>query len=172
MERCEALARFQLEFLEQPIASGDDRALAQLRAAAPDVPIVSKANYERGAERIRRAGASHVLSPSGLAANRAMTKLMLPAVDELIEIVVHGPDLAISKVSLSHMPKAVDRTLRELEIPRHTGLLVVAVVHEDGNRSFNPTPDTHMAATDELIVIGPHGGVDKMMDLFVEEESG
>ena len=75
------------------------------RDLAPDVPIVSKANYERGAERIRRAGANHVLSPSGLAANRAMTKLMLPAVDE-------------------------------------------------------------------LIVIGPHGGVDKMMDLFVEEESG
>ncbi|MCK4776480.1 MAG: NAD-binding protein, partial [Candidatus Krumholzibacteria bacterium] len=32
------------------------------RDLAPDVPIVSKANYERGAERIRRAGANHVLS--------------------------------------------------------------------------------------------------------------
>lgn len=136
------------------------------RDLAPDLPIVSKANFEPGAERIRRAGANHVLSPSGLAANRAMTKLMLPAVDELIEIVVHGPDLEISKVSLANLPGAVDRALRELELPTHTSLLVVAVVHENGTRSFNPKPDTRLAASDELIVIGPHGGVDKLMEQF------
>jgi Trk K+ transport system NAD-binding subunit len=99
-----------------------------------------------------------------------MTKLMLPAVDELIEIVVHGPDLEISKLSLDRLPRAVDKPLRELELPNHTSLLVVAVVHEDGTRSFNPTPDTRLASHDELIVIGPHGGVDKMMEMFGEEE--
>jgi voltage-gated potassium channel len=140
------------------------------RDIAPNIPIVSRANYESGADRVRRAGATHVLSPSGLAANRAMTKLMLPAVDELIEIVVHGPDLEISKVTLERLPKAVDKPLRELEIPSRTSLLVVAVVHEDGSRSFNPTPDTRMAAHDELIVIGPHGGVDKLMDMLGEEK--
>jgi voltage-gated potassium channel len=139
------------------------------RDVAPDLPIVSKANYPSGADRIRRAGADHVLSPSGLAANRAMTKLMLPAVDELIEIVVHGPDLEISKVSLDRLPRAVDKPLRALEIPSRTSLLVVAVVHEDGSRSFNPTPDTRLAVRDELIVIGPHGGVDKLIAIFGEE---
>jgi voltage-gated potassium channel len=140
------------------------------RDIAPDLPIVSKASYEQGAERVRRAGATHVLSPSGLAANRALTKLMLPAVDELIEIVVHGPDLEISKVSLDRLPHAVDKPLRELELPTKTSLLVVAVIHADGTRSFNPTPDTRLAARDELIVIGPHGGVDKLVGLFGEEE--
>lgn len=140
------------------------------RDIAPNLPIVSKANYGPGADRIRRAGATHVLSPSGLAANRAMTKLMLPAVDELIEIVVHGPDLEISKVSVDRLPKATDKPLRELEIPSRTSLLVVAVVHEDGSRSFNPTPDTPLKIHDELIVIGPHGGVDKLLELFGEEE--
>ena len=93
---------------------------------------------------------------------------MLPAVDELIELVVHGPDLEISKVTLDRLPKAVDRPLRELELPNKTSLLVVAVIHEDGSRSFNPTPETRLTAHDELIVIGPPGGVDKMMDLFGE----
>jgi len=137
---------------------------------APNLPIVSKANYSSGAERIRRAGATHVLSPSGLAANRAMTKLMLPAVDELIEIVVHGPDLEISKVSIDRLPKASDKPLRELEIPSQTSLLVVAVVHQDGSRSFNPTPETRLKPHDEMIVIGPHGGVDKLIELFGEEK--
>jgi voltage-gated potassium channel len=140
------------------------------RDIAPNLPIVSKANYSSGAERIRRAGATHVLSPSGLAANRAMTKLMLPAVDELIEIVVHGPDLEISKVSIDRLPKASDKPLRELEIPSQTSLLVVAVVHQDGSRSFNPTPETRLKIHDEMIVIGPHGGVDKLIELFGEEK--
>jgi voltage-gated potassium channel len=140
------------------------------RDIAPTLPIVSKANYASGAERIRRAGATHVLSPSGLAANKAMTKLMLPAVDELIEIVVHGPDLEISKVSVERLPEAAGKPLRELELPSRTNLLVVAVVHDDGSRSFNPTPNTTLRIHDELIVIGPHGGVDKLMKLFGEEE--
>jgi voltage-gated potassium channel len=138
------------------------------RDIAPTLPIVSKANYASGADRARRAGATHVLSPSGLAANKAMTKLMLPAVDELIEIVVHGPDLEISKVSVERLPKATYKPLREIGIPSRTGLLVVAVVHDDGSRSFNPTPDTRLEIHDELIVIGPHGGVDKLMELFGE----
>jgi len=141
------------------------------RDIAPNLPIVSKANYASGFDRIRRAGATHVLSPSGLAANRAFSKLMLPEVDELLEIVVHGPDLEISKVTLEHLPRAVDKPLRELEIPTRTSLLVVAVVHQDGSRSFNPTPDTRLATGDELIVIGPHGGVDKLMEAFGEEEA-
>jgi voltage-gated potassium channel len=137
---------------------------------APNLPIVSKANYSSGADRIRRAGATHVLSPSGLAANRAMTKLMLPAVDELIEIVVHGPDLEISKVSVDRLPKVSDKPLRELEIPNRTSLLVVAVIHQDGSRSCNPTPDARLKPHDELIVIGPHGGVDKLIELFGEDK--
>jgi voltage-gated potassium channel len=140
------------------------------RDIAPNLPIVSKANYEEGGERVRRAGANHVLSPSGLAANKALTRLMLPAVDELMEIVVHGPDLEVSKISLDRLPGAVDKPLRELELPNKTNLLVVAVIHEDGTRSFNPAPDTRLALKDELIVIGPRGGVDTMLALFGEEE--
>jgi voltage-gated potassium channel len=141
------------------------------RDIAPNLPIVSKANFASGIDRIRRAGATHVLSPSALAANRAMTKLMLPAVDELIEIVVHGPDLEISKVSLDRLPGVLDKSLRDMEIPNRTGLLVVAIVHQDGSRSFNPTPDTRLAAGDELIVIGPHGGVDNLVEVYGEEEA-
>jgi voltage-gated potassium channel len=140
------------------------------RELAPNIPIVAKANYPTSVERIRRAGATHVLNPSGLAAGRAMRKLMLPAVDELLEIVVHGPDLEVSKVSYSHLPGAADKPLRELQMPNRTGLLVVAVIHKDGSRSFNPVPDTRLTAGDELIVIGPHGGVDKLMELFGEKE--
>jgi voltage-gated potassium channel len=140
------------------------------RDLSQGLTIISKACYDEGAERLKRAGADHVLSPSKLAATRALTKLMLPAVDELLEIVVHGPDLEISKVTLDRLPGAIDQPLRHLELPAKTNLLVVAIVHEDGTRSFNPSPDTRLAARDELIVIGPRGGVNTMMELFKAEQ--
>jgi voltage-gated potassium channel len=74
------------------------------RDLAPALTVVARANWDSGEERLRRAGANHVLNPSMLAANRAMTKFMLPAVDDLIEIVVHGPDLEVSKVTLDSPP--------------------------------------------------------------------
>lgn len=132
----------------------------------PDLRIVAKANYDEAHTKLRRAGADEVLSPSKLAADRAMTKFMLPAVDELLEIVVHGSDLEVSKASLSRLPGAVGQRLRDLGLPNRTGLMVMAVVHEDGSRSFNPSPDTVLNTGDELIVIGPEGGVTKMVDQF------
>lgn len=128
--------------------------------------IIAKANYEEAHAKLRRAGADEVLSPSKLAADRALTKFMLPAVDELLEIVVHGADLEVSKVSLERLPQAVDKALRDLAFPTRTGLMVMAVVHEDGRRSFNPSPDNVLRAGDELIVIGPQGGVTKMVEHY------
>lgn len=135
----------------------------------PSLRIIAKANYEDAGAKLRRAGADEVLSPSKLAADRALTKFMLPAVDELLEIVVHGSDLEVSKVNLSRLPAAVGKALRELGLPHRTGLMVVAVVHETGSRSFNPSPDTVMQPGDELIVIGPEGGVNKLVDQFGAE---
>ena len=48
-------------------------------------------------------------------------------------------------------------------------LMVVAVVHEDGRRSFNPSPTMHLAPGDELIVIGAQGGVGKMTGAYGTE---
>jgi len=134
-----------------------------------DLHIVAKTNYDDSHKKLIRAGADHVLSPSKLAADRALTKFMLPAVDELIEIVVHGPELEVSKVTLDRLPQAVDKALRDLALPTKTKLMVVAVVHEDGSRSFHPSPETTLRAGDELIVIGPEGGVNKLVKHFGEE---
>ena len=131
-----------------------------------DLTIVAKANYDETHPKLRRAGADHVLSPNKLAAVRAMTKFMLPAVDELMEIVVHGAELEVSKVSLEKIPRAVQKPLRDLALPARTNLMVVAVVHADGKRSFNPPPDIELHPGDELIVIGPQGGVGKMVELY------
>jgi voltage-gated potassium channel len=140
------------------------------RSLNPELTIVSRANYQQTQSKLRTAGADHILSPHQLAADRALTKFMLPAVDELLEIVVHGPDLEVSKISLDKIPAAIDRPLRELELPARASVMVVAVVHADGQRTFNPSPDTTLRTGDELIIIAPEGGVQKMLEHYGPSE--
>ena len=98
-----------------------------------------------------------------LGANRIMTMMLHPAVDELMDLAVSGPDLEISKVTLDELPLAVGKTLADLSLPAKTGMMVVALIREDGRRSFNPTSDVQLEHGDEMIVIGPTGGMERII---------
>ena len=125
--------------------------------------IISRSE-EIGAEsKLRRAGANRVICPSLPGAKRITHMLIQPEIDELLKLTVTGPDLSISKVALSNLPGAVDRTLRKLSLPSEARLMVVATIHTDSQRKFNPLPNTKLLIDDEIIVISPSGGADKMM---------
>lgn len=83
---------------------------------------------------------------------------------------MHGKDLEVSKVSLAHFPGAVGQALHELALPSRASVIVVAVVDEEGRRSFNPPPDTRLHKGDELIVIGAAGAMERMVELFGKKE--
>ena len=128
--------------------------------------IIARAEKAEAETKLRRAGANRVICTPVLGASRITTMLLHPGIDELLELAVHGPDLEISKVCLTQLPAAVDRSLRELSLPANVGMMVVAVVRPDGSRQFNPPPDAHLHEDDEIIVIGPKGGVDKMFEML------
>lgn len=89
--------------------------------------------------------------------------LLQPGIDELLELTVTGRDLEITKISVDQIPGATGRSLRDLALSQETGSIVVAIIHPDGQRSFNPPPDTQLNHNDEMIIISSAGGVDKIM---------
>lgn len=141
------------------------------RGLNPTMTIIARSERQESQAQLIRAGASRVICPPVLGANRAMHMLLQPEIDELLELAVAGPDLEVSKVSVSHIPAAVGQSLRDLALPARTGLIVVAVVHADGQRSFSPAPEFKLSQSDEVIVIGPVGGVDRMMELLVSAQN-
>ena len=62
--------------------------------------------------------------------------MLHPAVDELLDLVVSGQDLEISKVKASELPRTLGRTLDDLKLPTRTGLTVVVVVHRGRQAAF------------------------------------
>lgn len=136
------------------------------RGVNEQLTIIARAEKADTEHKLRRAGANRVICPPVLGANRVTHMLLHPGIDELLELAVSGADLEVSKVSTDQLPAAIDRPLRELALPAETGLMIVAVIHADGTRKFNPQPDFTLHENDEIIVIGPIGGVEKMITML------
>jgi len=132
----------------------------------PDLTIIARAENIESVSKLKRAGADRVICPPLLGADKIMRMLIHPAVDELMELAVSGPDLEVTKVDLRPLKRAHHKTLRELALPSQTGMMVVAAVKKSGERTFNPPPEWKLEPTDELIVIGAQGGVDKLTDML------
>jgi len=129
--------------------------------------IISRAEHQETESKLCRAGANRVICPAVLSAIRATNMLLQSAAEELLESVMsEHTDLTISRVELAQLPAAIGRSLKELSLPAETGIMVVAVVHPGQKRQFNPPPDLILAQDDQIIVIGPTSGVDKMIQLL------
>ncbi len=147
------------------LKSDADNVLVTLSARGldQDIVITARAEMEETQHKLLRAGANRVICPPVQGATSILQMLLHPAVDELVDIVVSGEDLGISKVNASELPKALGRTLEELKLPTLTGITIVVVVRGDGRRLFNPPPDFRIEPDDELVVIGPPQGVDSLL---------
>ncbi|MDX1683007.1 MAG: potassium channel protein [Phycisphaeraceae bacterium] len=138
------------------------------RSLSEDLTITARSESLDAQPKLKRAGADRVICTPVLGARRVMQMMLHPAVDELVELAVNGPDLEISKVRIEEIPGAVGKTLRDLNMPARSGLIVVAAIRPDGSREFNPAPDWEFGEGDEMIVIGPSGGMDRLQRLHDE----
>ena len=74
-------------------------------------------------------------------------------------------DLDVCRFSVNKLPGLVGQTIKSAEILEKTGMMVAAI-DRNGDRTFNPSSDTQLDAECDLIIIGPDGGRQKMMNTF------
>lgn len=142
------------------------------RALNNKLTIISRSERTQSNDKLRRAGADRVICLPVLGATRMTHMLLQPAVDELLEAVVSGnSDLTISRVGMDQLPAGVGRTLSDLALPAEAGLMVVAVVHPTGQKTFNPSVEYKLVGEDELILIGPTSGLDRLMQKLGTQEA-
>ncbi len=126
------------------------------RSLNPDLHIVARLNGEENADKLRRAGADEVISPSAIGGLRMASVMLRPTVvsflDEMLR--VPGEALRLEELDIREGSKLAGQTLAHASIPQQTGLLVVAIVTPDDGYRFNPGAETVIRAGDTLIVMG------------------
>ncbi len=123
---------------------------------APEVQIIARAEHPGTAKTLKQAGARHVITPAAIGAHRIVSLLTNPSAVEFAELVTNRSSLAIEmdEVPIRAHDPLVGHSLRDTDIGRRTGVLVIAVKRADGRVEFPPSGDEPFTVGDTIVLLG------------------
>jgi len=154
------------------LASDSENLLVVLSAREmnPDIRIISCVFDRETARKFHRVGANGTVMADFIGGLRMASEAIRPTVVSFLDAMLRDKDhtLRIEEIRvLEEGNDWVGKTLQEIEIPRQTGLLVVALKSlTSGKYVYNPRADYVVETDDILIVIGRTEQVFKMKRLL------
>lgn len=126
------------------------------RQMVPGVQIIARAELPSTQRKLLQAGANQVILPAAIGAHRIASLLTNPGVVDFVELVTHRSSLAIEmdEIPIRAGSTLASRTLRDADIGRRTGVIVVAVKRVDGRVEFPPSGDEPFAPGDSIVLLG------------------
>ncbi len=122
-----------------------------------DLFIMARSSGVHGVGRkLKRAGASRVISPYSIGARRMAQLIVRPTVIDFIDLAMHADELGLfmEEFLVSDNAPFVDKTLIDSELRKKYDVIVIAIKRGDEPMIFNPKPDAQILAGDILIVLG------------------
>ena len=121
------------------------------RSLSPGLLIVARAAREQSADRLYRAGATHVVSPYVTSGRRMANLAVRPHVVEFFDVARAGqPGLRLEELEITEGSPLVGRTLQQLSGPA----VPLLVRRSNGQLIANPTRELQLQAGDVLVVFG------------------
>ena len=130
--------------------------LLSAKGLTPQIFAAARAAEESAEEKMRRAGANAVFAPYSITGHRLAQSMLRPHVLQFLDFTTKdiGMDVSIEQVRVSENSAVVAKTLKDMQISRELGVIVMAIRKNDGRMLFNPAADTAVDGGDYLIVMG------------------
>ena len=128
----------------------------------PDMFIVARAEKIESISRLLRAGANNAICPQVIGAGRLANILTRPGVVDFIDFASEGLELEAEQFLLESGNKLIGQSLRQANLPRQIGVLIIAIKKNDGRVVFNPEPDLILEEGDNMIVTGQTGSMARL----------
>lgn len=129
------------------------------RQLNPGIRIIARAANERGAARLRQAGADSVVSPALIGGMRMASELIRPSVVTFLDTMLRDTNrnLRVEEVHVGATSPFVARTLGELNTHSRSNCLLLATRAPGGEYVYNPPDGQRLDSGTVLIVMGdPH----------------
>lgn len=139
-----------------------------------DLYIVSRAIEPHAREKLTMAGADRTVSPNAIGGRRMAAMMVKPSIFSFLDIVTYaGEDvLNLEEVVLHAGSELLDKKLGQADIPKRTGLLVMALKKgRTGAFLFNPSTDELLELGDSMIVLGDPERVNMLNELAMDPTS-
>src|SRR5499427_2952645 len=130
--------------------------LLSAKGLNPGIYVATRAAEEGAEAKMRRAGADAVFAPYSITGHRLAQSLLRPHVVQFLDFTTKdvGEDIAIEQVRVAETSEMVSRTIKEMQLRKEVGVIVMAIRKESGEMVFNPPADTAVQSGDYLIVMG------------------
>ena len=99
--------------------------------------------------------------------------MLRPQVTAFVDVVTTatGSDLRFEEIEVTDASGRGGKTIRELDIRRQTGALIVALRKRDGSFDTTPTPEAMLEVGDVLIAAGTEEELRALERLFAPRET-
>jgi len=126
------------------------------RAIRPSLFIVARARQDESVPKLANAGADRVVNPQELGAARMASFVSRPHVAEFVDVVMHERSLEfrMQEYDVPEGSALAGKTLREADLRKRSGVLVLALRRVDGTFTTNPDPDIVIEPHQVLIAVG------------------
>ncbi|GAB4263428.1 potassium channel family protein [Thermincola ferriacetica] len=120
----------------------------------PHIKVVARANHVESQNKLIRAGADKVISPSVIGGRRMAISMLKPVSVDFVETLIHqGFEIEIEEIVLGNNSPLAGKCLKESGIKQKTGAMVVAIKRGEDIIN-NPSADDVIMGGDLLIVLG------------------
>jgi voltage-gated potassium channel len=139
------------------------------RERSPGLLIIARAEQQTSQKKLRQAGANHVIMPAVIGAHRIVSLLTNPTALEFVELVTQRSSLAIemNDIPIDAGSPLAGQTLRDADIGRLTGVMVMAIKRADGRVEFPPSSDKPLERGDSIVLLGRRASLDQFREKFV-----
>lgn len=133
-----------------------------VRNLNPDITIVARGEDPRTEKKLIQAGATQVVMPAIIGAERIADIITRPETSDLLRCVGHesGLNAELEEFKFAADSPYVGRTVREAE-EQQENLMIVALHQAEGETVFNPKDDEILNVGDVVILMGPEAEIEK-----------
>ncbi len=136
------------------------------RGLNADLLIAARATDDSAEDKLRRAGATTVLTPYTYIGHRLAQSMLRPHVLGFLDIatVFRESDLELEfeQIRVSESSRVAGKSLQDSDLREDYVVIVLAVIKPDGDTQFNPLATTRIEARDVLIVMGERAKLQRL----------
>jgi voltage-gated potassium channel len=134
------------------------------RGLNQDLFILARSGEEGSEIKLKRAGASKVVSPYLIGGSRMAQAILRPTVVDFIEIATGHEhlELQMEEILIPDHSQFIGESLASSGFRKETGVIIVGIKKDNGKMGFNPESHTKIERRDTLIVLGEPTAIAKL----------